>query len=308
MAPIADENKTHHVVPVVSDVSAMRRCRTTIALMSAVVAVLAGAMSACGSSERAELSAPANASTPLDDVESVDAGVAPSFSPTAPDTSLEPTDAPDTETSPATTTPSVPVTSTTVITPSWQDDSTTGERCVRLADFTTADSWLVVNDGVMGGRSQGSATLVDGVLVFAGNIETDGGGFSSVRGLVTADVPPEASVFRIRLRTDGRSYELQVDDAAPDRDPRITHYIALTGTEAGEWSDITVSARDAEARTFGVPRDASPLDMTSLVSIGIILADGIDGTFTIDVDHIDACATAVPGPATQRVDSPGLRM
>ena len=204
--------------------------------------------------------------------------------------------------------PSAPVTSTTVAAPSFQDDSTAGEGCVRLADFTTADSWLVVNDGVMGGRSQGNATLIDGVLVFAGNIETDGGGFSSVRGLVTADVPPGASEFRIRLRTDGRSYELQVDDAATDRDPRITHYIALTGTEAGKWSEITVSASNAEARTFGVPRDASPLEMTSLVSIGIILADGVDGAFTIDVDHIDACMTAVPGLATQRVGLAGLRM
>lgn len=300
VAPIADANKTRHVVPVVSDAAAMRRCRATIALMVVAVAVLAGAVSACESSERAELSASTNASPPVDDADS--ASVAPLSSPTTQKSSREPATMPNTETSPATTMPSVPVTSTTVVSPSLQDDSTIGERCVRLADFTTADSWLVVNDGVMGGRSQGSATLIDGVLVFTGNIETDGGGFSSVRGLVTADVPPEASVFQIRLRTDGRSYELQVDDAATDRDPRITHYIALTGTEAGEWSDITVSASDAEARTFGVPRDASPLEMTSLVSIGIILADGVDGAFDIDVDHIDACSTAVPGPATQRVD------
>ena len=53
-----------------------------------------------------------------------------------------------------------------------------------LADFT-ADrdelSWYVVNDNVMGGRSEGTFTIEQGTLRFAGRTNTDGGGFSSIR-------------------------------------------------------------------------------------------------------------------------------
>ena len=44
--------------------------------------------------------------------------------------------------------------------------------------------WVVVNDGVMGGRSQGVMTTEADQMQFSGNIVTDGGGFSSVRRLL----------------------------------------------------------------------------------------------------------------------------
>ena len=146
-----------------------------------------------------------------------------------------------------------------------------------------------MNDGVMGGKSIGERALDDGVLTFSGVINTDGGGFSSVRGAVDVDVAADATEFRLRVRTDGRRYELQIDDAATDRDPRVTHYLQLADAIADKWSEVVVRSADAEARTFGVPRDASGLDMASLVSVGIILSDGVDGPFRIDIDHIDAC-------------------
>ena len=40
--------------------------------------------------------------------------------------------------------------------------------CIRLTDFDDADGWRIVNDGVMGGLSDGRASVADGVLVFDG--------------------------------------------------------------------------------------------------------------------------------------------
>lgn len=181
--------------------------------------------------------------------------------------------------------PSATTTSTTAGTTSTGSAST----CVRLESFTNAEGWRIVNDGVMGGRSVGTGAIDNGVLVFSGNIETEGGGFSSVRGPVTVTVPADANEFRVRVRTDGRAYELQVDDAAQGRDPRITHYIPLPPIERGQWNDLSLFVDDAEARTFGVPRDASAIEMASLTSLGIILADGVDGPFEFEIDYIDAC-------------------
>ena len=50
-----------------------------------------------------------------------------------------------------------------------------------LSEFT-GDSldlgWYIQNDNVMGGQSQGSFEIVSDELIFSGNTNTDGGGFS----------------------------------------------------------------------------------------------------------------------------------
>lgn len=43
------------------------------------------------------------------------------------------------------------------------------------------EDWVVVNDGVMGGRSDGRVDADNGHLVFSGTLNTHGGGFASTR-------------------------------------------------------------------------------------------------------------------------------
>ena len=71
----------------------------------------------------------------------------------------------------------------------------------RLTDFDSDDAnqrWVAVNDDVMGGRSHGGLSFDAGILLFEGEIDTDGGGFSSLR------LPLEAQALspydRIELR------------------------------------------------------------------------------------------------------------
>ena len=46
-----------------------------------------------------------------------------------------------------------------------------------------------------------------------------------------------------------------------------------------------------EARAFGNPRvNVDSFDLGQVSSIGVILADGIDGPFSLEVDRIDACS------------------
>ena len=45
-------------------------------------------------------------------------------------------------------------------------------------DQTKDLRWRTVNDNVMGGRSRGGFDVDDGVLIFAGSTNTNGGGFS----------------------------------------------------------------------------------------------------------------------------------
>ncbi len=157
--------------------------------------------------------------------------------------------------------------------------------CVRVTDFDEA-TWLIVNDGVMGGQSVGEGAIADGILYFEGTIVTQGGGFSSVRGPIDGELAG-ASELVMRVRTDGREYELLADDE-PTRRERVTHYAPIA-TEGGEWQDVTVPLTEMDARIFGRQVDAPAFQPDLATEIGVILADGFDGPFLLEIDWIDAC-------------------
>lgn len=205
----------------------------------------------------------------------------------------EPTTAPDptTPTTPTAATPTGAPTSTAAPATAPSPSATPEADCRQVEDFgpAAADRWIVVDDGVMGGRSQGNATFVDDALRFAGFIETEGGGFSSVRTLVSADALVGASELRFRARSDGRTYEVIADDAVAGRDGRVSHFgrIPLIGTDV--WEEVSVSLADLEPRLFGTPVDDAAFDPAAAASIGVILADGTDGPFELVIDWIEAC-------------------
>ena len=168
--------------------------------------------------------------------------------------------------------------------------------CVRIADFDSTN-WFIVNDGVMGGRSIGDGYLDDGILTFFGEIVTDGGGFSSLRSQAI-DGLGDATHLRMRLRTDGRAYELLAEDAS-SQDRRVTHYRLIPAT-GGVWEEVDVSLTEMDPRIFGNPVDAAPFDPGSATQIGIILSDGLDGAFQLELDWIDACGPGEESATTEQ--------
>lgn len=169
---------------------------------------------------------------------------------------------------------------------------TEAPECVRITDFDTTD-WFIVNDGVMGGRSVGDGYLDEGVLTFFGEIVTDGGGFSSLRGRLEAGLG-DADHLRLRLRSDGREYELLAEDVESEN-RRVTHYMSIEAA-GNEWQEVDVPLTAMESRIFGNPVDAVPFDPRTATQIGIILSDGNDGPFRLELDWIDAC-----GPGEESV-------
>lgn len=219
--------------------------------------VLPALLAACGSDRAADsISAPATATSPADDGADGDLAVERSVS------SL-------------TTTPSEPP----------------AQDCRLLADLEDADElnrWRIANDGVMGGRSSADADVVDSVLILNGEIVTDGGGFSSVR-LALEEPLGDATGLLLRVRTDGRSYELTVADALPGRDLRISHQGPIPAVGDGEWEEVAVDFSDLDASIFGQPVDVEPFEPDAAMEVGIILADGRDGPFRFELDWIRAC-------------------
>jgi hypothetical protein len=168
--------------------------------------------------------------------------------------------------------------------------------CVTIADFSAGPSdaanaqWAVVNDNVMGGRSLGDRTFSDQSMVFSGSINTNGGGFSSLRFPLAPSVLDGATHVRFTARADDRSYLLTFSDALDGRDQRISFRAPLEFTSPGEWETATVELDSLYAAVFGQRVLTEPFRADRANRIGIMLSDGIDGEFRLEVGRVEACA------------------
>ena len=158
-------------------------------------------------------------------------------------------------------------------------------------DFTETKKmtgWIVVNDGVMGGKSKGGFTLKSGHMTFSGVTNTDGGGFSSIRGQLPNGVDLEkADGFVVRLRTDGkRSFKIDLRQSAPAR-TRALSFRAPIRTDANEgWQEVKVpfSAFKASWRGRAIP--SAKLNVAAATQLGLYIFDGKDGPFRLEVESV----------------------
>ncbi|MEM1213221.1 MAG: CIA30 family protein [Planctomycetota bacterium] len=180
---------------------------------------------------------------------------------------------------------------------------------VRLTDFTDPEhnaGWYPVLDNVMGGRSLGAHAFADGVLTFTGSINTNGGGFASLRLRIPPGTFADTTHLALRLRVpdtpelrDRGPFRLMLMDDLHTlprnhprhRDRRITHRVdlPLEPELAGQWQTVRVSLTDFAPSWRGrsMPQEG-PLDPARTVELGIIINDATDGPFHLDVDWIDS--------------------
>ena len=153
-----------------------------------------------------------------------------------------------------------------------------------LTDFTTATSlgWFSVNDGVMGGRSTGGFRIGDGVLVFSGTTNTNGGGFSSIRTQPRLPALAARRAILLRAQGDGRRYILRLESSDgvaywADFDPRVDQPV---------WLRVPLEA--FRPRFRGRWLSGPPLDARRIVALGLMCYDGRDGPFRLEVHRIEA--------------------
>ncbi len=148
--------------------------------------------------------------------------------------------------------------------------------------------WIVVNDGVMGGLSRSEFVAADpGHATFRGEMSLENnGGFASVRGHVPEGIPTAARLIELRVRGDGRSYQVRLREGR--RFDGIA-YRAEFRTEPGEWLVVALPMSDFEPTYRGRrPRNASPLDPSQVRQLGLMIADKQAGPFRLDVEWIRA--------------------
>ena len=161
-----------------------------------------------------------------------------------------------------------------------------GEVIMENFDTSNLLNWNIVNDTVMGGRSQATLKLVsDSYANFNGYLSLkNNGGFSSIRAYYPPDLANVKSIL-IKIRGDGRKYNFRIRGNAS----RWASYTHSFDTIKGEWSEQELIIDDFYPvyRGYSV-KDMPLLSEVIIKEIGIMISDKTEGPFNIEIDWIKA--------------------
>jgi hypothetical protein len=166
-----------------------------------------------------------------------------------------------------------------------------------LADFPASVQdvpWRVVNDNVMGGRSEGDFRLGERSLLFTGTTNTDGGGFSSIRSETRRFDLDAYEGIRLRVRGDGRTYTFRLTTWDTRGGPRRPSYWADFETRGNGWEIVDVSFRRFRPRWRGRWLEGPELNPAAIDGLGLMIYDQRDGPFRLEVDWIRAYRETAP--------------
>ena len=163
------------------------------------------------------------------------------------------------------------------------------ETSQTLFDFTGVDvakEWQIVNDGVMGGVSQGAFKIIDRkTLEFFGTLSlANNGGFASVRSKAKKLDLEKGDTLVAKVRGDGREYMLNL---YPDKQRVAYSYRATVQTKKDEWIEVKVPLDKFEATSFGRSvKNAGLVKPEDFNSLGFMLSDKKAGPFKLEIESI----------------------
>lgn len=158
-----------------------------------------------------------------------------------------------------------------------------------LFDFTGVDAakeWQAVNDGVMGGVSEGKFKITDKkTLEFFGTLSlANNGGFASVRTKGKKLGLEKGDTLVVKVRGDGREYELNL--YVPTIQIAYS-YRTVFQTEKDEWVEIKLPLDKFYATSFGqVVKNAGQVNPATVNGIGFVLSDKKAGPFKMEIEWV----------------------
>ena len=157
-----------------------------------------------------------------------------------------------------------------------------------LFNFENADAaknWQTVNDGVMGGRSEGRFKInEDKNMEFFGTLSLENnGGFASVRSREAKLGLEKGDAIVIRVRGDGRDYNFRLN---VPRSVSRNSYEQSFKTKNDEWIEVTLPMDKFVATWRGRVFPNEKFDPSNVTGMGIQLSDNKPGSFKLEVEWI----------------------
>jgi NADH dehydrogenase [ubiquinone] 1 alpha subcomplex assembly factor 1 len=143
--------------------------------------------------------------------------------------------------------------------------------------------WRIVDDIVMGGRSEGSFSLdKNGYGLFKGYVSLENnGGFSSVRyGFKSINTKGFSKVV-LRVKGDGKRYQFRIKDRQDCYYAHIQYF-----QTSGEWEDIAILLKDMYPSFRGRKLDLPNFSEDYIEEISILIANYKSESFELKIDEI----------------------
>jgi len=156
-----------------------------------------------------------------------------------------------------------------------------------------AAGWQVVDDGVMGGLSEGKLQISDdGILTFEGTLSLENnGGFSSLRTDSLKQDLNGAQGLVARVKGDGRTYQFRLGTDARFRGMEVS-FMAEFATEKDSWIEVKVPFKNLKGSFRGMALKDEKFDPAKISRLGLLLGDKKAGSFKLKVDWIRTYGTA----------------
>lgn len=158
-----------------------------------------------------------------------------------------------------------------------------------MIDFSNegeGELWYAVNDGVMGGISAGGMTVEDGIGVFSGSVSFENnGGFASVWRRPARYELAGTEGLRMRVRGDGRTYRVRL--TTPGLPDGVSYQLPIE-TTADTWTEHELPYTAFEPRFRGRRVNVAPLDPAQIREIGLLISDGQEGPFRLELEWFRA--------------------
>ena len=144
--------------------------------------------------------------------------------------------------------------------------------------------WVILVDGVMGGRSSGTFELNDdGFGVFEGSISLENnGGFSSLRYKFPKTATKEFTKMVVKLKGDGKNYQFRIKANSGD----YYSYIATFST-SGEWEEIEIPLKDMYPGYRGRKLDQPNFASDYMEEIMFLIGNKKEESFKLLLDNIE---------------------
>lgn len=153
----------------------------------------------------------------------------------------------------------------------------------KFSKETDLSHWQVINDGVMGGLSEGHLIVNNkGNGVYYGSVSLDNnGGFSSVRYRLDPIRVKHFSRAVIRVKGDGKRYQFRVKSSTNERHSYISYFHTN-----GEWQEIQIDLNSMYPSFRGQRLDRPNYPGNVLEEIAFLIGNKKAEAFQLEIDYI----------------------
>jgi hypothetical protein len=155
-----------------------------------------------------------------------------------------------------------------------------------LYDFnsnSTKSDWQVVDDVVMGGRSDGGFAINEaGNGIFQGKVSLENnGGFSSLRHSLNAKVGNNTKVS-ITLKGDGKGYQFRIKSSNDDRHSYISEF-----ETTGDWEEIEILLSSMYPAFRGRKLSIPYFNSDQISELAFLIGNKKPETFRLEISKIE---------------------